>query len=224
MAIAALGVASWLAIRSPAVRKPPIETAKIPPVYQAEVRTAIDSGILHIPASITGATGAPIPLRSESKTAASSAFHLVSPTATAVIDDAPLFQWTPLRGATYSISVYDGTFNQIASAESLHVTEWRPDKPFPRGTAYLWEVRAVSGAHIERAPTATEPEARFAILTSSDVQRLNAARAAMPDEPLALGIIYADAGALADAAAELQQAAKDPQQKSTAEKLLAHLK
>ncbi len=158
------------------------------------MQTAIDSGVLHIPASITGLTGGPIQLRSETKAAARSAFHLVSPIATAVIDDTPIFRWTPLEGATYSISVYDDHFNQIASANSLHVTEWHPDKPFPRGAAYLWEVRAVRGAHTERAPAATEPEARFAILSAADAQRLAAARVAMPDEPLALGILYADAG------------------------------
>jgi hypothetical protein len=229
LAIAALGLAAWLATRphAPAVPPPSVASASsIPAHYQAEVQTALDSGVLHIPASITGMTGGPIQLRSETKAAAPSAFHLVSPTATAVIDDTPIFRWTQLAGATYSISVYDDHFNQIASANSLHVTEWRPDRPFPRDAAYLWEVRAVRGAHTERAPAATEPEARFAILSAAEARRLSAARAAMPDTPLALGILYADAGALGDAKTELEQAASsnDPQQKAAAEKLLQQLK
>jgi hypothetical protein len=90
----------------------------------------------------------------------------------------------------------------------------------------LWEVRAVRGAHIERAPAATEPEARFAVLSAADAQRLATARAAMPHAPLALGILYADAGALDDAKSQLEQAAvtADPKQKSTSEKLLSRLK
>jgi hypothetical protein len=225
IAVAALGLAAWFAIRSHA-SAPAVQTAsKFPPQYQAEVQAAIDSGVLHIPASITGMTGGPIQLRSETK-AAPSAFHLISPTATAVIDDTPIFRWTPLEGATYSISVYDDHFNQVASAESLHSTEWHPDKPFSRGAAYLWEVRAARGAHTQRAPAATEPEARFAVLSAADAQRLAAARAAMADQPLALGIIYADAGALADAKTELDQALSiaDPKQKSAAERLLGQLK
>jgi hypothetical protein len=229
LAIAALGLAAWFAIRAhaPASTEPPVVTAsKIPPQYQAEVQTAIDSGVLHIPASITGMTSGPIQLRSETQPAAPSTFHLISPTATAVIDDTPFFRWTPLEGATYSISIYDDHFNQIASANGLHVTEWHPDKPFPRGAAYLWEVRAIRGAHTERAPAATEPEARFAVLSAAESQHLAAAHAAMPDEPLALGIICADAGALDDAKTELEQAASsnDAQQKSAAEKLLGQLK
>jgi hypothetical protein len=229
IAVATLGIAAWLTIRShaPVASAPSVASAsRIPPQYQAEVQTAIDAGVLHIPASITGMTGGPIQMRSETKVAPRSVFHLVSPTATAVIDDTPIFRWTPLEGATYSISVYDDHFNQIASANSLDVTEWHPDKPFPRGAVYLWEVRAVRGAHTERAPAATEPEARFAVLSATDAQRLAAARVAMADQPLPLGIVYADAGAIADAKAELQQAAlsSDARQKSAAEKLLGLLK
>jgi Putative zinc-finger len=229
MAVTALGVAAWLAIRShsPAVPSSPVQTAsKVPAQYQAEIQTAIDSGVLHIPASIAGMTGGPIQLRSETKASAPSAFHLISPTATAVIDDTPIFRWTALEGATYSISVYDDHFNQVAAAAGLQTTEWHPDKPFPRAAAYLWEVRAVRGAHTERAPAGTQPEARFAVLSGADAQRLAEARTAMPDDPLALGILYADAGAIADARTALEQAASsnDAQQKSAAEKLLGQLK
>ena len=231
LVVAALGIAAWFAIHShttptPQTKAPMQAQSAIPPQYQAEVQSAIESGTLHIPASITGMTGAPIQLRSETKASAPSAFRLISPTATAVIDDTPVFRWTPLAGATYTITVYDDHFNAVASAASLHVAEWHPDKPLPRGGAYLWEVRAVRGAHIERAPAATEPEARFAVLSTADAQRLATARAAMPHAPLALGILYADAGALDDAKSQLEQAAvtADPKQKSTSEKLLSRLK
>jgi hypothetical protein len=181
LVVAALGIAAWFAIHShttptPQTKAPMQAQSAIPPQYQAEVQSAIESGTLHIPA--------------------------------------------------YTITVYDDHFNAVASAASLHVAEWHPDKPLPRGGAYLWEVRAVRGAHIERAPAATEPEARFAVLSAADAQRLATARAAMPHAPLALGILYADAGALDDAKSQLEQAAvtADPKQKSTSEKLLSRLK
>ncbi len=224
-AIATLALGGWLATRqhSAIVPVPPAETAsKIPPQYPAEVQTAIDSGVLHIPASITVMTGATIQLRSETQSARPSAFQLLSPIATAVIDDTPIFRWTPLEGAIYTISVYDDHFNEIASATGLHVTEWHPDKPFPRGAAYLWEVRAVRGAHMQRAPAATEPEARFAILSAAEAGRLGTAREAMTNEPLAMGILYADAGALTEAKTEFEQALST-KDKSAAEKLLEHL-
>jgi len=229
IAITALALAAWLTIHHRAVtpeNQPPVQIASnIPRQYQSEVQAAIDSGTLHIPASIAGMTTGPIQLRSDSRSEASS-FHLISPEATAVIDDTPTFRWTPIEGATYTVSVYDDQFRAIATSPGIRATEWRPEKPFPRSAVYLWEVRAVHGSHVERAPSPTEPEARFAVLSAPDAQRLAEARAAMPNQQLALGILYADSGATEDAKRELTAAttSSDPKQKSAAETLLRQLK
>ena len=235
VAFVALGLGAWFAMhRSGGGEKPsatPQETVafNIPAQYRSEVQAAIDSGNLQIPASITGMTAGPIQLRSlPASQVKEPAFHLVSPLATAVVEDTPVFRWTPIQdsGATFTVSVYDDQFHAVAEGVSADGTEWHPDKPLARGAIYRWEVRAVKGKHVDRAPAPTEPEARFAVLGAAEAQRLTEARAAMPQSPLALGILYANSGVLEDAKRELAEAVAsgDPKQKSAAERLLERLK
>ena len=233
VAITALGLSAWFALHksggqptpSSGIQAPTEIALNIPPQYRGEVKAAIDSGNLHVPSSIAGITVGPIQLRSLQDPTVKPALYPISPVATAVVEDTPLFQWTAVEGATYSVSVYDDQFRAVASARSLTGTEWRPAKPLARGAVYRWEVRAVKGTHVDRAPGPTEPEARFMILGADDVRRLDEAHAAMPNDPLALGILYADAGALMDARREfaLAEANGDSHQKSAAERLLNQL-
>jgi hypothetical protein len=226
--LAAVGLSVWLAVgRNRAAApgaQPPAEMAiDIPPQYRDEVKAAMDSGNLRVPTSISGMAVGPVQLRGDDVQAA--AFHVISPLATAVVEDTPVFRWTPLEGATYTVSVYDDQFRAVARSASLTATEWRPEKPLARGAAYRWEVRAVHGKQVESVPPPTEPEARFVILGAEDARRLTAARANLTSQ-LALGVLYANAGALDDARRELSGAAgsSDPKDKAVAEKLLGQLK
>jgi len=230
IAMAALGLSVWFAVTRQRSGQPvnrPAASAEIafniPAEYRSEVQAAMDSGNLRIPESIAGMTAGPIQLRStEVKEAA---FHVLSPLTTAVVEDSPVFRWTPVAGATFSVSVYDDGFHSVARSPSLQGTEWRPEKPLARGATYRWEVRAVKGKHVDRAPAPTEPEARFAVLGQPETARLAEARTAMPHAPLAMGILYAQSGALEDARRELTDAASstDPKQKAAAERLLEKL-
>jgi hypothetical protein len=218
IAVTAVGVAAWLATTqrqaTPTNPTPVAVAANIPSQYQAEVQAAIDSETLHIPAAISGMSTGPIQLRSDAQLKPS-AFRLISPQATAVIEDRPTFRWTPIEGTTYIVSVYDDQFRPVATSPSLQTAEWHPEKPFARGATYLWEVQAAKGAHTYRAPAPTEPEARFVVLNAVDANRLTQARAAMPQDPLAVGILEADVGALEDARRDLTAAG--------ARNLLAHI-
>lgn len=242
LAIAALSLSAWLAMHRRSTGKPenpsfasqePI-AFNIPAQYRGEVQAAVESGNLHVPPFIAGMAAGPIQLRSvPGSEVKEPAFHLISPLATATLEDTPVFRWTPIveggntgAAATFSVSVYDDQFHAVAKSVSVEGTEWHPEKPLPRGAIYRWEVRAVKGQHVDRAPAPNEPEARFAVLGASEAGRLAEACSAMPNAPLALGILYANSGALEDARRELANAAAggDATQKSAAERLLGQLK
>lgn len=227
-AIAALGTAAWFTIgrqhAESAGAPAAVETASnIPPQFRDEIKTAVDSGSLRIPDAVTAMSAGPIQLRSTD--VKPPAFRLAGPLSTAVLEDTPLFRWTAIPGATYTISVYDDQFHAVASSGPLNTTEWRPEKPLARGAVYRWEVHAALGKRVESAPAPTEPEAKFLLLDEAAAKRLTDARAAMPDAPLALGILYANAGVLEEAKSELTKAANsgDPQQQRNAARLLAGL-
>ncbi len=234
IAITALGLSVWLALNRrktgepearPAASDPRDEFASnIPAPYREEVLAAMKSGKLDIPASIAATAAGPIQLRSAE--VARPSFHVVSPLATAVVEDTPLFRWTPVAGATFTVSVYDDQFRLVTKSRALKETAWRPDRSLARGAVYRWEVKMVSGEHTESAPGTTEPEATFSVLGDADARRLADARAAMSNEPLAMGILYANAGALDDARRELSAAAlgSDPARKSLSERLRGQLK
>ncbi len=235
LAITALGATAWLAIhrhqssneaaRIPVPEAIPQIAANLPSAYQSEVKTAIDSGHLRIPSSISEMTAGPIQLRSVDA-AKTPAFHVISPLATAVVEDAPVLRWTPVEGATYDVAIYDDQFRAVASASALTAPAWRPEVPLARGAVYRWEVRAVKGKHVDRAPSPTQPEARFAVLDETAARRLSEARTTLHNSPLELGVLYANAGALDDARRELASAAEsgDPGQRSAAVQFLKQLK
>ena len=229
LALTAIGVTAWLADRKHTATpsRVPVEVASnIPPQFETEVKAALSSGTLHIPAGILGLAGGSIQFRSADKPATASSFHILSPIATGVLEATPLFRWTPVDGASYSISVYDDQFRLVASAASLKVAEWSPEKPLTRDATYRWEVRSIKGPHTDHSPGPTDPEARFTVLSAEAAKKLTEAVAAMPNEPVALGILFANAGALDDARRAFSTAATtpDPKQKSAAERLLAQLK
>jgi predicted anti-sigma-YlaC factor YlaD len=235
LAIAVAGLSVWFAMHRQSPGKPANPSSanqepvpfNIPAPYRGEVQAAVESGNLQIPAVIAGLKSGPIQLRSVPGSETKQPdFHLISPLATAVVDDIPVFRWTPLAGTTFSVAIYDDQFRAVAKGVSIKGTEWHPEKPLARGAIYRWEVRAVRGGHVDRAPAPTEPEARFAVLGAVEAQRLVQARAAMPNAPLALGILDADSGALEDARRELSNAVTggDEKQKALAERLLGQLK
>ncbi len=231
IALTALGLTAWLADRhrtaSPV--QTPIEIASsIPPQYQTEVNAALESGTLHIPAAISGMATAPIQLRSSGsdQPKPSQPLRTVSPLATAVVPDIPTLRWTPIEGATYTVTIYDDQFRGVATGTALKNNEWHPEKPLARGATYRWEVRAVSGTHVDRAPAPTDPEARFTVLSADDAKKLTDALATMPNERIALGILLANMGAVEEARREFSIAAEggNPKQRSDAQRLLNQLK
>ena len=131
---------------------------------------------------------------------------------TAVMTDRPTFRWKPVAGASrYVVAIFDENFNQVAASPAITAAEWQLDQPLPRGRVYNWQVSATVGGKTVHSPVPPAPEARFQVAPPEAVAQIESARREHPANHLLLAALYARAGALDDAAAELDGlAATDP--------------
>jgi hypothetical protein len=152
-------------------------------------------------------------------------FDLREPLATAVRDDVPTFRWSAVDGADhYRVEVFDAGFALAASSGPISVTHWTPGLPLARGREYSWHVVASVGGSEVRSPIPPAPEARFFVLdreTASAVDR-DAARHA--DSHLLRGLLFARAGLLSEAEAELRELEQENPRSDVARELLSNLR
>jgi anti-sigma factor RsiW len=167
------------------------------------VAAALASRHLEIPGAV-----ADLARRAESlmgRTSPARAFAPVSPVGTAVLTDRPAFTWTPLDGATrYSVRVFDDRFNQVAASGALVSASWSVPAPLARGATFAWQVTAVKDGVSTTVPSTPDPEARFIVIDSAGAEAMTRAKASYADTHLALGVLFARAGLLDEARAELQ--------------------
>ena len=131
-------------------------------------------------------------------------FEISGPMGTTVLDDRPTFRWQAVRGATeYVVSVFDEKFQKLIESPALTSAEWRPEQALPRGAIYNWQVTAKLGGVNLRAPQPPAPEARFEVASAADALSIDAARRDHPGNHLLLAVLMAKAGALDDAAREV---------------------
>ncbi len=152
-------------------------------------------------------------------------FEPRGPMATAVTSPRPRFAWTAAPDATtYTVSVFDDRFNEVASSGPITSTEWSPSRDLPRNQVLSWQVVAESPAGRLATPTPPQPEARVLILPEERARVIAEARQRLADEPLALGLVLSEAGLYADARAMLTRALTDPRyDASQVRKLLASI-
>jgi hypothetical protein len=139
-------------------------------------------------------------------------FELTGPMGTAVLTDRPVFQWKPAAGAArYVVSVFNENFDKVVESPALSSTEWQPDQPLARDRIYNWQVSTTINGKQVHAPTPPAPEARFQVVARETADRIETARREHPANHLLLAALCSRAGALGDAAKELDQlAATDP--------------
>lgn len=152
-----------------------------------------------------------------------STFTATSPVSTAVLTDRPSFSWTESKDAgAYQVVIVDGSGADVAQSPTVSSTSWRADKPLPRGVLLKWQVKAVqNGSAVETAP---EGGARFRIVDADRAAQIIDAQKTFSDQPMALGILYAQAGMLDDAERALQKARKEDPRNELVPKLLADVK
>lgn len=139
-------------------------------------------------------------------------FDLLSPMGTAVMEDRPTLSWKPLPGTTrYVVSIFDENFSKVAESPALTSPSWQPDSPLARGRIYNWQVVARIRGTIVRTPMPPAPEARFEVVSAKIAGQMETARRDHPRDHLLLAVLDAEAGALDDAANELDLlSATDP--------------
>ncbi len=196
--------------------------ATVAPEYQTQVDAAIAAGRIDVPARIAQLAGRrQVLLGTPDKRRD---FRLLRPIASGSLSDRPEFEWQPIQGArTYKIAIYDLNYNQVAISPPLTATHWHPDKPLTRGKVYSWQVSALLSGGEVTAPQPPAPEAKFEILSQTDWIRLEGIRSRHPQDHLALGVLYGQAGAFAEAESELKLAIASGPRADAARTLLQSL-
>jgi hypothetical protein len=147
-------------------------------------------------------------LSSESK--ATPEFKLISPLKSVIREEEPVFSWQPLRGAeSYSVSVYDENYKEIARSEPITSTKWKLPTQLKRGHNYSWQVIAKRDGKEYFSPTSSVPEAKFRVLEQAKLIEIKQLEERIGKSHLTLGTLYARMGLLQEAKRELQQLLKE---------------
>jgi anti-sigma factor RsiW len=192
------------------------------PHDRQRVEAAVRAGAAEPPADLGGL---PEALMGRSPDAApSESFRLIGPQATAVLSQRPTLRWDPLAGAdSYTVVVTTDALQRVTQSPSVTEPSWTPDQPLPRGRTYLWQVTARSGAKSVTAPAPPAPIAKFRVVDAETVRLLEQTAAAQPDAHLVLGILYTQAGALAEARDQLSKVPRTDPGYDVARRTLARL-
>lgn len=175
------------------------------PSQAGAIRDALAVGRATTPDTLAGLKGRRETLLGDDAGGDKKTFALSSPVGAVVESPRPRFTWQPVGGATrYVVEVYDQSFSKVAASGDLTQTEWAPPNDLRRGAIYSWEVTAYTHGGASRAPAPPAPEARFKVLDEIHARELARAKREAPGSHLALGVLYARAGLLDEAAHEFE--------------------
>jgi hypothetical protein len=194
-----------------------------PGALRSEDREAVKSALIAsqvgAPPFIAGLAGRAGMLRGASEGVR---FALQSPVGTAVLTDRPTLRWKRLEGASsYTVAVYDSSFNPVASSPPLGATEWTVPQALHRGLTYSWQVTATKEGKLVPSPTSPAPEARFLVIDQARANGIAQAEQQYSKSHLVLGVLFARAGLLDDAERELKALVRANPRSAVARKLLA---
>lgn len=144
----------------------------------------------------------------------------LSPVGRIVVNDRPAFEWSTIPNARYRVEIFDERFRPVAASEVVSAPRWTPSSQLPRGGTYLWQVTAYVDDREIAAPAPPAPEARFAVLDASHASAIAQLERSESRPSLALGVAYAEAGALAEAERELQAVVATKRDGAAAERFL----
>jgi hypothetical protein len=185
---------------------------------QGAIKIALASGRVTLPQQVAELAGTTGVLMGSSKAVP---FSLLSPVATAVVQQRPGFRWRELKGAvSYTVSVFDQDFRLIAKSEPLTKTGWLIPQSLDRGTTYSWQVTALKDGKEVVSPVRPAPEARFRVLDSAAVEEVERYRRSGTNSHLAAGVVYARAGLREEAEREFRTLMKENPDSAVARRLL----
>jgi hypothetical protein len=161
-----------------------IEGPALSPADARAITAAVQSGRIAAGPSLREWNRAPEALLGDS---AAQTPAVLAPLAETLETDRPVFRWKPVgKASSYSVEVYDSSFNEVASSGKIAVAQWRPTQPLPRGQAYSWVVSARTPAGELRFPQPPAPEAKFDVLSAESYADLQHARESSSDLILAI--------------------------------------
>ena len=156
--------------------------------------------------------------------AAAPLFKVTSPVARVVSDDRPTFSWESMTGATgYRVRVYAGGYRKVAESPVLHELSWQSPVALARGANYTWTVTASTSNGEVRTPAPPQPEAVFQVMASGPAADIEGALRGPANGHLLLAVLYAKAGAVDEARAELDRLAAENPKSATVKELKASL-
>jgi hypothetical protein len=196
--------------QSPANNK----TDEFPAIYQTEVRRVLTANRLNLPAELNELNGQKGKLMSGGDE--SIPFALARPLGRIIQTDRPQFKWRALEGANgYVVNVYDENFNPVAKSPQIAGTNWQSNRPLTRNRIYIWQVTALKNGEEIKSPVRPAPDAKFKVLDAARTNELARLSRQYKNEHLFLGILYANAGLLDEAAGEFQkEIGKNPNSKA----------
>jgi hypothetical protein len=148
-------------------------------------------------------------------------FRLLYPVRRVVTEARPIFRWKSLPGvSSYRVSVLDQDGNQVSQSEVLSPTQtqWQAPGSLRRGQLFSWAVTALVDGKKVISPSASDPEMKFAVLSTVDFQELS--RLKKSNSHLALGVFYARVGLLNEAEREFEHLVELNPQSELSRKLL----
>jgi hypothetical protein len=175
----------------------------LPPGLRRDVAAALASGHVQTPDALAELKGSRSVMLGE--TSDGVPFRLLSPVGVITAERLPQLRWSPLPGASsYSVTVTDASHDEVASSGPLAGTEWKVPVALEPGKTYNWQVSARRGGEEIVSPVLPAPAARFRLLTRAQAEELRRARRKYADSHLVLGVIYARAGLIDEAAREFR--------------------
>lgn len=203
----------------------PIETNPLlagvtspPPAVEA----ALNSGRVRIPAAVKDLIGERGRLMGGS--GGKETFKPLAPVGMVIRENQPTLSWMPLEGATgYRVYVFTPEYDEVDRSDLITDTKWTLGKSLDRGKTYIWQIKADKDGQVVTAPTRPDPEARFRVLEQTKLNELARAEKSYSGNHLALGVLYAEAGLIADAERELRALQAAHPNDATARKLLLSL-
>ena len=195
--------------------------ATLAPDVQAPVRAAIAAGDVALPADVAALAGSRETLMGRPTAAP---FYLLTPVATAIIQDRPTLAWEPLPDADgYDVALFDDLGRPVGRPLDVRGPAVVLVDPLPRGRVYTWQVTARRGADRITVPAAPEPPARFKVLDRAAADALLDVERAHPDSHVLLGVLALQAGVLEDARRHLRAVPADDPQAALARRTLARI-
>jgi len=141
---------------------------------------------------------------------AGTGFSIKEPAGTILLTDRPTFRWSRLEGAGgYVVEVFDERFQLILQSSSLTGDSWTATQSLPRGAVYNWQVKATKDGDEITSPRPPAAQAKFRVLDQARTAEIESVRRTTPVSHLTLALLYADAGLLKEAEAELRQLQKE---------------